>query len=1091
VKNYFTLLLLSFTLFPSCILLAQPATQWLNYTDDFLINDITELDNKLWIATHGGVVCFDKQTKTHVLYNKGNSNLMNNNVYKIVADSAGRIWASSGNSSYPSGITMFDGNEWTSFYVIPGTNDTIGTPVDLEVDKYGNLYFVNFYWDIVKVDSNLNFTYLPSYPIDTSQAVNNPHHIAIDTNGNLWLTAHKLFLFDGIQWIDFDSTNTNLPAGYPSDVFTDRTNGIYVIFNTSNDGYQIYSRDTTAIWSHIIPPPQSNWARYATEIYIDYSNNLWFYWITNGNCDVIKFDGTNWTNYIYPSSGFPDDISPAVFYVDQNNYLYGAFYPTQDTVFFEFDGQSWKGYDLGNGALQTNHGICVEIDHHGKKWFGFYGGIASFDGYNWNWYDQYNSGLQTDNIKDLGIDNANNVWACTGENLNAPPLFKFDGANWNAVTAFPDYDEMLLCCHRDLSGKLWFGGRKGIYSFDGMNWLTHPLTPSDEVVFDVNHDFQNNVWVSTSYNGIFKYDGSTFTNYTSQNSGLMNDNCSLLALDSTGVIHASNNAGSFMFDGTDFIPFSPCAAVVPQPYVVYIIGAGPDCLWYQGLYHPLIKYDSSGCQNINGYNSQIAGTPFDLAYDSYGNIWMASQSGGIQVFNPGEIDPGSIFYPASLPASGEIFFDFNSNGEKDSISDFGLNNQKLIILPDSIYTFSQSSGKYVAFLDTALYEIVYEMDTMWQLTSDSASYHFLIKDNPITGLDFGVTSTNVISSLNIDLTSGIFRCNTNSPAWLKVQNNGNIPLSGLLEYIPDDSLTNILYYPAPDFINGDTVSWLYNGLNPGAQLLIFANYHTPGIQPQGDTLISYLNNYIGNIKTDSIILKQTVICSWDPNDKLAEPPGLGLQHYIENETELTYTIRFENTGNDTAFYVQIIDTLDEDLNPGTFEFVSSSHPVEIQINPDRTAFFRFRNINLLWTALDPAASQGYIKFRITPKSGLSNYTVISNSAAIFFDYNFPVVTNTVFHTIMDPLPTGFSNVTDQKIVVFPNPASTSIKIKFSNHSTPEKIEIINQQGILLKSFERIDQLHEIDISFLKNGIYFLKSIDTTRGITALKLVVAR
>jgi uncharacterized repeat protein (TIGR01451 family) len=54
--------------------------------------------------------------------------------------------------------------------------------------------------------------------------------------------------------------------------------------------------------------------------------------------------------------------------------------------------------------------------------------------------------------------------------------------------------------------------------------------------------------------------------------------------------------------------------------------------------------------------------------------------------------------------------------------------------------------------------------------------------------------------------------------------------------------------------------------------------------------------------------------SYDPNDKAASPRGLGDDHYILPNEPLNYTIRFQNTGNDTAFTVVIRDTLDMDLD---------------------------------------------------------------------------------------------------------------------------------------------------------------------------------
>ncbi|MCB0663705.1 MAG: hypothetical protein KDC24_13245, partial [Saprospiraceae bacterium] len=53
--------------------------------------------------------------------------------------------------------------------------------------------------------------------------------------------------------------------------------------------------------------------------------------------------------------------------------------------------------------------------------------------------------------------------------------------------------------------------------------------------------------------------------------------------------------------------------------------------------------------------------------------------------------------------------------------------------------------------------------------------------------------------------------------------------------------------------------------------------------------------------------------SYDPNDKEAFPKGVCASHFIDNDTEIEYKIRFQNVGNDTAFKVVIKDTLSQYL----------------------------------------------------------------------------------------------------------------------------------------------------------------------------------
>jgi hypothetical protein len=59
----------------------------------------------------------------------------------------------------------------------------------------------------------------------------------------------------------------------------------------------------------------------------------------------------------------------------------------------------------------------------------------------------------------------------------------------------------------------------------------------------------------------------------------------------------------------------------------------------------------------------------------------------------------------------------------------------------------------------------------------------------------------------------------------------------------------------------------------------------------------------------------------------------------------------------------------------------------------------FSNIKLVDSTTNEPLSHGFFTYEITPKSNLPLETRIENTAAIYFDYNPPIFTNTTFHTI--------------------------------------------------------------------------------------------
>jgi hypothetical protein len=167
--------------------------------------------------------------------------------------------------------------------------------------------------------------------------------------------------------------------------------------------------------------------------------------------------------------------------------------------------------------------------------------------------------------------------------------------------------------------------------------------------------------------------------------------------------------------------------------------------------------------------------------------------------------------------------------------------------------------------------------------------------------------------------------------------------------------------------------------------------------------------------------------SFDPNDILVNEDTLTTTQ-LSNAPWLEYIIRFQNTGNDTAFTVKILNPIDTNkLNLSTFEFTNASHPVNLNwINYQRNMEFKFENILLPDSNTNEPLSHGFVRYRIQPKTTLTAGDSITNFAAIYFDFNEPVITNTAKTIII--LPTGIASATPTqgKLHVFPNPAEKQL-----------------------------------------------------------------
>ncbi|MEL6844652.1 MAG: PKD domain-containing protein, partial [Bacteroidota bacterium] len=77
----------------------------------------------------------------------------------------------------------------------------------------------------------------------------------------------------------------------------------------------------------------------------------------------------------------------------------------------------------------------------------------------------------------------------------------------------------------------------------------------------------------------------------------------------------------------------------------------------------------------------------------------------------------------------------------------------------------------------------------------------------------------------------------------------------------------------------------------------------------------------------------------------------------------------------------------------------ASHPYSLMFEGDSVLVFTFANINLPDSVSDPQGSQGFVAYTLQHAASLSPGTQIDNRAAIYFDYNPPIITNTVRNTI--------------------------------------------------------------------------------------------
>jgi uncharacterized repeat protein (TIGR01451 family) len=220
--------------------------------------------------------------------------------------------------------------------------------------------------------------------------------------------------------------------------------------------------------------------------------------------------------------------------------------------------------------------------------------------------------------------------------------------------------------------------------------------------------------------------------------------------------------------------------------------------------------------------------------------------------------------------------------------------------------------------------------------------------------------------------------------------------------------------------------------------------------------------------------------SFDPNDKRGFPLGRTDAHLIRSNTDLEYIIRFQNTGTDTAFTVVIQDALPPELNILSVESGVSSHNYTFNIQQNNVLEWRFDAILLPDSTTNLDASQGFVSFKVKQAPNLVDGTFIHNQAAIYFDFNAPIITNLSEHQIDNSTTlviTSIAPITSQavqpwELTVYPNPVRQQIFL--ASELNLEEVRLISIEGRILQQIQPNKLKTSLDVSALPQGIYFLE-----------------
>jgi len=219
--------------------------------------------------------------------------------------------------------------------------------------------------------------------------------------------------------------------------------------------------------------------------------------------------------------------------------------------------------------------------------------------------------------------------------------------------------------------------------------------------------------------------------------------------------------------------------------------------------------------------------------------------------------------------------------------------------------------------------------------------------------------------------------------------------------------------------------------------------------------------------------------SFDPNDKQVEPKGQTASGFLPARSTLQYTIRFQNTGNDTAFVVNVVDSLTKNLDITTFKIIGSSHPFSFLASgtvDSPVLHWTFSNINLLPKSVSELKSQGFVTFSARMRTDLAQGARIENKARIFFDFNDPIITNKTLNVVKDdgiPFTSVKETILTPELRLYPNPAQSRLHLSAPN-LIGQSWKMMDLTGRVVLEGTCRGSDAEVDLSTLRKGLYFIR-----------------
>ncbi len=200
---------------------------------------------------------------------------------------------------------------------------------------------------------------------------------------------------------------------------------------------------------------------------------------------------------------------------------------------------------------------------------------------------------------------------------------------------------------QDKNGTIWITSWKGMFKYDGKSFTNITSKVSSARFFSVLEDSKGNFWFASIGSGVYYYDGKSFQNFTTKD-GLADNSVTNIYEDKTGTIWFGTVNGASHYDGKSFQNFKmkeiPPVAQSDSIHVSIYQNPLPDKVaWMHNDVNAIIEdktgklwfgtrgyayvYDGKTFTTITNKDGKPFANVRSIIKDRKGNIWLGGNDG--------------------------------------------------------------------------------------------------------------------------------------------------------------------------------------------------------------------------------------------------------------------------------------------------------------------------------------------------------------------------------------------------------------------------------------------------------------------------------